>query len=402
VLKIENAAVLCAVGAEKAVSNEIRKLDLQVAEGGFGRVRFRTDVPGLYRALMGLRCADRVLLETARFPAPDFDAFFKGVGAVPWEDLIPSGMGLRVAKVRTNRSALTAETAVQAVAHTAAAERLCAKLGVGCLPRGGDDAELRVYIEKDKASVLLDISGDPLFKRGYRTEGGIAPLRETTAAAMVLLSGWKRKYPLYDPFCGAGTIAAEAALYAWDLAPGLGRPFAIEKLLIADKAVEAKVRGEFLDKVDFTRLVRIAGSDADSRAAAGARANLERALAPVRGKTGGKPDVLPEFKVLPMEKAFPPAGNTVVPPDGTAGKSREEPAGFIITNPPYGKRLGDRESAERVYGEMGKLARNFPGWKLVLITDHPGFESFFGRKADSCGEITNGAIRSYLYQYEKL
>jgi putative N6-adenine-specific DNA methylase len=403
VLKIENAAVLCAVGAEKAVSNEIRKLGLQMAEGGFGRVRFKADVSGLYRALMGLRCADRVLLEAAWFPAPDFDALFKGVGAVPWEELIPSGMGLRIAKVRTNRSALTAETAIQSVAHKAAAERLCAKFGVSRLPQGGDDAELRIYIERDRASVLLDISGEPLFKRGYRTEGGIAPLRETTAAAMVLLSGWKRKYPLYDPFCGSGTIAAEAALYAWDLAPGLGRRFALERLLIADKAVETKVRGEFLDKADFTRLVRIAGSDTDSRAAAAARANIERALQPVRGKAGVKPGpALPEFMVLPMEEAVPPGRNA----ENSAGEGRaekpEEPAGFIITNPPYGKRLGDQESSERIYSEMGKLARNFPGWKLVLITDHPGFESFFGRKADSCREITNGAIRSYLYQYEKL
>jgi putative N6-adenine-specific DNA methylase len=401
VLKIESAAVLCAVGAEKAVSNEIRKLGLQAAESGFGKVRFRTDAPGLYRALMGLRCADRVLLEAAWFPAPDFDAFFKGVGSVPWEELIPSGMGLRVAKVRTNRSALTAETAIQAVAHKAAAERLCAKFGVSRLPQGGDDAELRVYIEKDKASVLLDISGDPLFKRGYRTEGGIAPLRETTAAAMVLLSGWKRKYPLYDPFCGSGTIAAEAALYAWDLAPGLGRRFALERLLIADKAVEKRVRDEFLSKADFTRFVRIAGSDTDSRAVAGAKANLERALLPVRGKAGVKP-AMPEFAVLPMTEAAPPGRRAENQAGESGPEKREEPAGFIITNPPYGKRLGDQESSERIYGEMGKLARNFPGWKLVLITDHPGFESFFGRKADSCREITNGAIRSYLYQYEKL
>jgi putative N6-adenine-specific DNA methylase len=388
VLKVENAAALCAVGAEKAVSNEIRKLGLQVTEGGFGRVRFKADVPGLYRALMGLRCADRVLLEAAWLPARDFDALFNGVRAVPWEEIIPSGMGLRVVKVRTNRSVLMAETSIQAVVHKAAAERLCAELGLNRLPEAVDEAEIRVYIEKDRASVLLDLSGEPLFKRGYRTEGGIAPLRETTAAAMVLLSGWKRKYPLYDPFCGSGTIASEAALYAWDLAPGLGRRFALERLLIADKAVEKQVRDEFLDRVDFTRLVRIAGSDADSRAVANAKANMERALAPVRGKAGIKGEPAPpEFKVLPMEEAVP---------------GRDETEGFIITNPPYGKRLGDQESSERIYGEMGKLAGNFPGWKLVLITDHPGFESFFGRKADSCREITNGAIRSYLYQYERL
>jgi putative N6-adenine-specific DNA methylase len=329
-----------------------------------------------------------VLLEAAWFPAADFDALFEGAGAVPWEDYIPSGMGLKVAKVRTNRSVLRAETSVQAVVHKAAAGRLCARRGIRRLPEGGSEAEIRVYIEKDKVSLLLDLSGDPLFKRGYRTEGGAAPLRETTAAAIILLSGWKRKFPLYDPFCGAGTIAAEAAMYAWDMAPGLARRFALDRLLIGDRAAEKQVRDEFFERVDFTRLVRIAGSDADRRAAAGAAANMERLLAAAEGRVPGKP-VPPVFKVLPMESAKAP--------EGTGGEG-----GFIITNPPYGKRLGDPESSERIYGEMGKLAGNFPGWKLALITDNEGFESFFGRKADSCKEITNGAIRSYLYQYENI
>jgi putative N6-adenine-specific DNA methylase len=337
---------------------------------------------------MGLRAADRVLLEAAWFKAVDFDALFEGARAVPWETYIPAGMGLVVAKVRTNRSILRAETSVQAVVHKAAAERLCAKRGIRRLPEGGDAAEIRVYIEKDQASLLLDLSGDPLFKRGYRTGGGIAPLRETTAAAIILLSGWKRKFPLYDPFCGSGTIAAEAALYAWDMAPGLGRRFAVEKLLIGNKAAEKQVREELLSRIDFTRMVRISGSDVDRRAVSGAEANMERALAAVRGRIEGKP-ALPVFKALPMEEARIPVGA-----DGDAG--------FIITNPPYGKRLGDPESAEKTYAEMGTLAENFPGWKLALITDHAGFESFFRRKADSCREITNGAIHSYFYQYEKL
>jgi putative N6-adenine-specific DNA methylase len=386
------AAALCAVGAEKVVSNEIRKLGLQVSEGGFGKVRFKTDLPGLYRSLMGLRAADRVLLEAAWFQAPDFDALFEGARSVPWEDYIPSGMGLKVVKVRTNRSRLQAETSIQAVVHKAAAGRLCEKYRIRRLPEGGDAAELRVYIEKDQVSLLLDLSGEPLFKRGYRTEGGIAPLRETTAAAIILLSGWKRKYPLYDPFCGSGTIAAEAAMYAWDLAPGLGRRFALEKLLISHKGTEIAVKEELLARADFDRLVRIAGSDASAGAVDSARANLERVLKPARGK-GGTP-VLPSFMTLPMEEAGVPVWETA--------SGAEDGAGFIITNPPYGKRLEDPESAERIYGEMGKLAGHFPGWKLVLITDHPGFESFFGKKADSCREITNGAIPSYLYQYDEL
>jgi putative N6-adenine-specific DNA methylase len=382
------AVALCAVGAEKVVSNEIRKLGLRMDEGGFGRLRFKADSAGLYRALMGLRAADKVLLEAAWFPAADFDALFEGARAVPWESYIPVGMGLKVAKVRTNRSVLRAETSVQAVVHKAAAERLCIKQGIRRLPEGGGEAEIRVYIEKDQTSLLLDLSGEPLFKRGYRTEGGVAPLRETTAAAIILLSVWKRKFPLYDPFCGAGTIAAEAAMYAWDMAPGLARRFALDKLLIGDRAAGKQVRDEFFERIDFTRVVRIAGSDADRRAVSGAAANMERILAAVEGRVRGKP-VPPVFKVLPMESAK-------APPEA------DEEGGFIITNPPYGRRLGDPESSERIYGEMGRLAGNFPGWKLALITDHEGFESFFGRKADSCKEITNGAIRSFLYQYEKL
>jgi putative N6-adenine-specific DNA methylase len=303
-------------------------------------------------------------------------------------------MGLRVTKVRTNRSKLEAETSIQAVVHKAAAEKLCEKRGINRLPSAqgsgnADEVELRVYIEKNNVSILLDITGEPLFKRGYRVRGGDAPMRETTAAAIILYSLWRRKYPLYDPFCGSGTIAIEAALYAWDIAPGIGRRFTLELLLPGDRKTEIKTREEFLAKVDFSRLVRIGGSDSENGVVAAAQTNMERALALV--KRGAACKTAPSFKVLPMEEAKPP--------DSVAFSGGE---GYIITNPPYGRRLGDAESAERTYTEMKNLARNFPGWKLVLITDHPGFESFFGRKADSCHEITNGAIGSYLYQYEKL
>ena len=379
------AVALCAIGAEKIVSNEIRKLGFTICEGGFGRVRFKTDLAGIYQALIGLRAADRVLLELAYLEAPDFDALFEGVKKIPWEDYIPPPVGLKVSKVRTNRSKLSAETSIQAVVHKAAAERICLKRGVNRLAENGEKAELRVYIEKDRASILLDLSGEPLFKRGYRLKGGAAPLRETTAAAIILYSGWRRKFPLYDPFCGSGTIVIEAAMYAWDIAPGLGRRFALEQLLLNDKNLEHKIREEFLEKVDFSRLVRLEGSDFDPDSVTAARANIKNALSLVKGKGKGAEPKEHFFKVLPMEEAKP-----------------EIQEGFIISNPPYGLRLGDAESAEKTYSEMGKLARNFSGWKLALITDHPGFESFFGRKADSCREITNGAISSYFYQYDKL
>jgi len=387
------AVALCAVGAEKIVSNELRKLKLSVSESGFGRVRFKTDVEGLYRCLMGLRAADRVLLEIAWFKAADFDALFEGVRQQPFEEYVPPGMGLKVSKVRTNRSVLEAETSVQAVVHKAAADRLCSKRRINRLPENGAEAELRVYIEKDQASVLLDLSGEPLFKRGYRIKGGIAPLRETTAAAIILHSGWRRKFPLYDPFCGSGTIAIEAALYAWDIAPGLSRGFAkgfaLDRLLLGDSKTAARVRQEYLEKADFSRMVRIMGSDSDAASVTAAKANMERAIA-IAEKMGLQNP--PLFKVLPMEKAEIP---------GEMRNEQDEP-GFIITNPPYGRRLSDTETAEKTYAQMRTLSSRFPLWKLAVITDNSGFESFFGKKADSCREITNGAIRSYLYQYDKL
>jgi putative N6-adenine-specific DNA methylase len=392
---LETAVALCAAGAEKAVSNELRKLNLKVEDSLFGRVRFKADTAGLYRALMGLRASDRVLLEAGFFRADDFDALFEGTAAVPWERLAPKGMGLKVVKVRANRSRLMAETSIQAVVHKAAAERLCRRYRLARLPEGGAAAEVRVYVEKDMVSLLLDLSGEPLFKRGYRSEGGAAPLRETTAAAMLLLSGWKRKFPLYDPFCGSGTILIEAAMYAWDMAPGLNRRFALGGLLIAGPEIEEAVREELRGRINFDRVIRIAGSDGESRAVSIARSNIERlgdlaeGKAPLRGirpagLERGMPG-LPQVKTLPLSKAKSPFA---------------EDTGFIITNPPYGRRLGDQAAAERTYGEMAALREGFPKWKLALITDHSGFESFFGKKADSCRDISNGAIPSYFFQYD--
>jgi putative N6-adenine-specific DNA methylase len=199
------------------------------------------------------------------------------------------------------------------------------------------------------------------------------------------MAGWKRKFPLCDPFCGSGTILAEAALYAWDAAPGLGRHFALEKLALSDKAVEARVRAELRDAVDTSRVVRIAGSDVDEKAVSLAEANLRRALR-LTG-AAAKDGAAPRVRVLPAEAAAPQPGW-----DG----------GFIVTNPPYGKRLGDEERTEALYKSMGGLAERFPGWKLCVLSDHAGFESLYGKKADSCREIKAGAENVYFYQFNPL
>jgi len=406
---IYNAVALCAVGTEKAVSNELKKLGLGVIESAYGKVRFKADITGLYRSLMGLRAADRVLLEAASFHAVDFDALFEKTQAVAWEKLVPANAGLKIVKVRSSASRLKAETSIQSITHKATAQRLCKHSGFSRLPDTDKAAEIRVYVEKDAVSLLLDLSGEPLFKRGYRKDGGIAPLRETTAAAMILLSGWKRKYQLYDPFCGSGTILAEALMYAWDMAPGIARTgvggFAIDRLLIADKKIEETVRAEFHARINFERLIRLAGSDGDPACSALALSNLKNVYALAENS---KPQI-PVITTTPMNMALPPfeadepqPSAKRVEPEIRSSPLDDAPRGFIITNPPYGKRLGDIEASLEIYREMAVLAKNFPGWKLAVISDHPGFESFFGRKADSCREITGGAVPAYFYQYEKL
>jgi len=397
---VNTAVALCAVGAEKVVSNELRKLGFKVEESLYGRVRFKADTANLYQALIGLRAADRVLLEITQFKATDFDVLFEGTAGAEWERIVPKGMGLKVAKVRSNRSQLKAETSIQAIVHKAAAQRLCGKYKMNRLPEPvmlsraenaapPKIAEVRVYIEKDMVSLLVDLSGEPLFKRGYRSEGGVAPLRETTAASILLLSGWKRKFPLYDPFCGSGTLLIEAAMYAWDIAPGLGRNFALENMLIADSKIEQTVREEFRKKIDFSRLVRIAGSDEDQRSVSIAASNIARlrdiaeGRAPVRGIRSADDNMGINLKVLPMTQACSPYDSP----------------GLIITNPPYGKRLGDQAIAEQIYRDMAVLEQRFTSWNLAVITDHSGFESFYGKKADSCREISNGAIPSFFFQY---
>ena len=416
----ETAIALCAVGAEKVVSNELKHLGITVLDTSFGRVRFFASIENLYRTLFCLRVADRVLIETSRYPAQDLDLMFDSAGNVEWEKYVPEGMGVVVTKIRSNRSKLDDERTIQAMIHKAVADRLCKNYKVERLPENGKIADIRVYIEKDIVSIMLDVSGDPLFKRGYRIEGGVAPLRETTAAAILLLSGWRRKFPLYDPFCGSGTIAIEAAMFAWDMAPGIGRKFAIADLAIADDTIERTIRKELLARVDFSRRIRIGGSDSDPAAVEAARANMLRAEALAKGgsaatvsatapaatasatapaKTvtikvsGARPVKKPVTARFPHQPAFRllPMENTSAPED--------EGEGFIVTNPPYGNRMGNVSEAEAVYQRMAHLRSRFPAWKLAVITDHTGFESHFGRKADAVRQITNGAAQVYLYVF---
>jgi putative N6-adenine-specific DNA methylase len=300
----------------------------------------------------------------------------------------------------------------------------------------GKTAELRIHIEKDVVSVMLDICGEPLFKRGYRVAGGPAPLRETTAAAILLYSGWRRKTPLYDPFCGAGTIILEAAIFAWNMAPGIGRTFMLSNFKIANDDIEKRVRLRLRDKIDMKRRIRITGSDADADAVKNAKTNIAALLSIAKGENMAadgsiiapsdpkgpvrktitikiaakkKPEVHETIKKLSIHKKPKIIVNGATDDciseihvrqlNMEYAAAEDDEQGVVITNPPYGRRLGTPAEAESVYREMGGLRRRFPEWNFSCITDHPGFEAHFGKNADYCRKITNGAIQAYLYIY---
>ena len=230
---------LCAIGAEKILGNEIKKLGYSLKDMGgsrpLGRVTFLGDDGALFRSNLCLRTADRVYLQLASYKAEDFDALFDSVYSIPWQDFFYKDVRVVVDKVRSHKSRLSSEHSIQGVVHKAIYTKLGDVWRIHTMPESGARSDVRIYIENDVVTVLLDLSGVPLHRRGYRRDGGIAPIRETMAAVLLQLMNWRRKTPLHDPFCGSGTIASEAMLYAYNVAPGFGRRFALENLSIYDE-----------------------------------------------------------------------------------------------------------------------------------------------------------------------
>ncbi|MDP3177606.1 MAG: class I SAM-dependent RNA methyltransferase, partial [Spirochaetaceae bacterium] len=359
------AIALCAIGLEKVCKTEMERLGLAVENAGPGRLRLDLETSAarlslspdalLLRANLCSRTAERVLIEAARFRAEDFDQLFEGVRSVPWERFLRREDRLVVERVRIHESRLSAQTSVQSVAHKAAYERLCGFYGLERMPETGTTRSARIYLDGDECVLGLDSSGEALHKRGYRRAAGEAPLKETIAAGILLLSGWGRRYPLFDPFCGSGTIGIEAALFAADRAPGLGRAFAFEdmpfalnggapsRLTAEVEAAKARVRRD----ADY----RIVLTDADPRALEAARANASRA-----GVAAGL-----VFRKGRAEEAVP-----------------EYEEGYLLCNPPYGDRLGSVPEAEALYRRLGEVAGRFDGWSLGFVTNRADFGSFFG------------------------
>ena len=360
-------------GLEGLCADELRRLGLSDVRAENGRVLCAARPADIPRVNLNLRTGERALVLLGSFPAGDFDALFEGVRALPWEDFLPRDAAFPV-KGHCLNSALHAVPACQSIVKKAVAARLGAKYGLEQLPETGSLYQIQFAIMKDTASLYLDTTGAGLHKRGYRAVGVVAPLRETLAAAMVMLSKYRGRDPFCDPFCGSGTIATEAALIAKNRAPGLDRSFSAQKWGFVPASAWMEAADEAMDK-EFDGEYDIWGGDIDPKAVAIARSNAEKA---------GVEDLV-RFEVA-----------------DALSFHREEPYGKLVTNPPYGERIMEKKEAEDLYRGFGRAFRSLPdGWTLSLLSSHTEFERTFGRNADRKRKLYNGMLKCDLFLYGK-
>ena len=364
-------AVPTLFGLEGLTADELRRLGLEEVRADNGRVTALGTPADVARLNLNLRTGERVLIELGCFLAGDFDALFEGTRALPWEQFIPLNGAFPV-KGHSLNSALHAIPACQSIVKKAVAARLGQKYGLETLPENGPVYQIQFSIMKDMATLMLDTSGAGLHKRGYRAVGVTAPLRETLAAALVLLSRYRGRDPFCDPFCGSGTIAIEAALIAKNRAPGLNRAFSAQKWCWLDSGLWLQAAGEAMDG-EYDGAYDIWGGDIDPKAVAIARANAEKA------------DV---EDVVRFEVA------------DAAAFRRDAPYGRVVTNPPYGERILEKREAEELYRAFGRAVRTLPeGWRVSVLSSHTEFERTFGRTADKKRKLYNGMLKCDLFQY---
>lgn len=365
--------VPCLLGLESLVAEEMRRMGLAEVRAENGRVHCTGTMADIARLNIGLRCGARVLMELGSFPAPDFEALFQGTAALPWEDFIPRDGEFPV-KGYSLSSTLHSVPACQAIVKKAAAKRLGGACGLETLPETGSRYQIQFSIVKDTATLYLDTSGEGLYKRGYRARNMGAPLRETLAAALVLLSRYRGKDPFCDPFCGSGTIPIEAALIAKNRAPGLDRRFAAQKWKNMDSKLWMDAADEAQDK-EFHGAYDIWGGDIDPAAVELAGHNA--ALAGV--------DDCVRFEVADAAKFH-----------------RSSEYGQLVTNPPYGERLLEKQEAGELYRAFGRaMAQMPPKWRILILSSHTEFEQCFGRAADKKRKLYNGMIKCDLFMYGK-
>ena len=359
----------CKFGLEGIVADELRALDAQNVRACNARVYFEGGWDMLCRANLWLRTADRVFLQLGSFPAKTFEELFEGVRALPWEEFLEKDAAFPV-KGKSARSRLHSVPDCQAITKKAIVERLKTRHHISWFPETGRQYIVEIGLLDDVATVALDASGAGLNRRGYRTLNGEAPLAETLAAAMVLISRWRGDRPFRDPLCGTGTIPIEAAMIAENRAPGLLRDFAAEQWRQIPEKLWTRERERARDLVRTDRAIDVAGSDIDEGAL-----NLARIHAKQAGVN------------VPFTKG-----------DVRKFQSRE-PGGVIVCNPPYGERLMERKECEALYGDMGRAFFALPNWKYLILTSHPKFERCFGRRADKRRKLYNSSLVCQLYQY---
>ena len=363
----------CHFGLEAVMKREILDLGYEVSQVEDGRVTFIGDAEAVCRANIFLRTTERILLKVGSFKAETFEELFQGTRAIPWEQYIPRDGKFWVAKASSIKSRLFSPSDIQSIMKKAMVERMKGAYGITWFPEDGASYPLRVFLYKDVVTVAMDTSGDSLHKRGYRTLTSKAPITETLAAALLMLTPWKPDRILVDPFCGSGTFPIEAAMMAANMAPGMNREFLAEewKNLIPKKCwYEAMDEANDLVKDDIS--VDIQGYDIDGEIVRAARANAAAAGV----------DHLIHFQQRPVSQL-----------------SHPKKYGFLITNPPYGERIEDKKNLPELYTTIGERFAALDSWSAYIITAYEDTERYFGRKADKKRKIYNGMMKTYFYQF---
>ncbi|MCR4762653.1 MAG: class I SAM-dependent RNA methyltransferase [Lachnospiraceae bacterium] len=366
----------CHFGLEAVVKRELQGLGFSVTDTRDGRVTFAAkDTGGIVRANLHLRSAERVLLRIGRFPARNWDELFEGVRALPWENWLPRDAKFWVTKAVSVRSKLFSPSDIQRIVKKAIVERMKERYRLERFPEDGESYPLRVFLMDDMVDVCLDTTGDSLHKRGYRKSNVTAPIAENLAAALLMLTPWRPDRILVDPFCGSGTFLIEAAMMAAHIAPGIGRSFTAQRWenLIPNE-VWKECRREAYAAIDTEIETDLQGYDIDPQA-------IE--VAKISAREAGVEELV-HFQTRDVRAL-----------------SHRKKYGFIVTNPPYGERLGaeDKESLEALYRVLGERYAALECWSMYVITSYPDAERAIGRKADKNRKLYNGMIETRFYQY---
>ncbi|MEY8392283.1 class I SAM-dependent RNA methyltransferase [Lachnospiraceae bacterium] len=363
----------CHFGLEAVLKKEIYELGYEITKVEDGRVTFEGDAEAVCRANIFLRTAERVLLKAGQFHAETFEELFQGIKGISWEKYIPEDGKFWVAKASSIKSKLFSPSDIQSIAKKAMVERMKQKYHTEWFAESGAEYPLRLFLMKDEVTAAIDTSGESLHKRGYRTLTSKAPITETLAAALILLTPWKQDRILVDPFCGSGTFPIEAAMIAANIAPGMNRSFTAENwtnLISRQLWYETVQEAQELVNTDIS--VDIQGYDIDGEIVKAARENAKRA---------GVSQLI-HFQQRPLNQL-----------------SHPKKYGFVITNPPYGERLEEKEALSGLYKEIGEAFKRLDSWSLYLITGYEDAERYIGKKADKNRKIYNGMLKTYFYQF---